>query len=303
MNHLKHVFIVLLIALAQSCSFSDESTESLDNFDTDKLNKLDSLLSKETVREIIKAIPSPLELTSAIKSSGATYDQDILHDPQKSDDYSTNFQKAVNLGIYGADIAYINVYERTKSSTNFIESIKGISTNLRIGQFFDFEKMRSLAEDKNNIDSLINLTSASFEDMDNFLNDNNRGNISGLILAGGWIEAMHIAVSVFENLDSTKNEELKDRIGEQKIVLEDLLLLVSMYKNDPQFSKLIEKLEDLKKSFKNVTIDYIYEEPTEKEVDGALVIVDNSRSEVIIDDESMMKIIGSVKELRKFATQ
>jgi hypothetical protein len=288
--------------LFQACSFEQDNSDSTSNFDLSKLDKLDSLLSKETVREIIKAIPSPLELTSAIKSSGATYNQDILHDPLKSDDYSTSFQKAINLGIYGADLAYINVYERTKSSGTYINSVKGLSNDLRIGQFFDFDKMRSLASDKKNIDSLINLTSASFESMDNYLNNNNRSNISGLILAGGWIEAMHIATSVFESVEDENRKELKDRIGEQKIVLEDLILLITMYKGDPQFDELLLSLENLKVAYKNVTIDYIYEEPTEEEIDGALVITDNSHSEVVIDNESINNIVTAVNTLRKVAT-
>lgn len=254
--------------------------------------------SDEAVQEIMKSIPSPLEMAALIKESGAEFEPKMLNDPDLSENYSSIYTKALNLGVYGADMGYINLYEKTSHVFSYLTTIKGLADDLKIGHFFDFSTLKRLASNNSNMDSLLYISTSSFEDMDKYLKKNKRGNISLLILLGGWLESLHIATYVANLGTIDENYELVQRIGEQKIVLNDILLLLGVYDKDPNTKVYKEKFEQLKGIYDQVNIVYEYSEPETMEVDGMLVIVDNSSSRVEIDQEKLDAITSKVNEIR-----
>ena len=50
------------------------------------------------------SIPSPIQTAMLIEKSGADYSKGFLNDAKKVSTYATNYQKALNLGVYGADV-------------------------------------------------------------------------------------------------------------------------------------------------------------------------------------------------------
>ena len=53
-----------------------------------------------------------------------------------------------------------------------------------------------------------------------FLKKNKQDDLSVLILAGGWVETLHFATTLAKTND---NQALKNRIGEQKITIKNLV--------------------------------------------------------------------------------
>lgn len=254
--------------------------------------------SDEVVQGIMESIPSPLEIASLIKESGAAYNSKVLNSTDNVELYNSMYTKALNLGIYGADMGYINLYEKTTDAFAYISAIKGLADDLKVGHFFDFSTLRRLASNNSDMDSLLYISTFGFEDMDRYLKKNKRGNISTLILLGGWLEALHIACSVAESSKKIDNTELVERIGEQKIVLNDIMLILGAYEKDPRTKEIKEKFQSLKGIYDKVEIVYEYAEPETKEVDGMLVIIDNSTSTVKISDEILKEINDKVNEIR-----
>ena len=145
----------------------------------------------------------------------------------------TNFDKAFTLGILGADLGYLNMYEKTGSSIDILSSIRKLAEGIRVGQFFDFETIKRLSQNKSNLDSLLFLSIDSYTQIDKYLRDNDRGQLSALMIIGVWIEGQYLATQVVKEYP---DQMLRDRIGEQKIILNDLILLASPYCNrDTEF--------------------------------------------------------------------
>jgi hypothetical protein len=69
------------------------------------------------------------------------------------------------------------------------------------------------------------ITTKNFNNINGYLQQQKRANLSILILTGGWLEALHITCQVVEK--NPNNDALKERIGEQKIILENIMLLLS----------------------------------------------------------------------------
>lgn len=215
-------------------------------------------ISQQAMSKIIDNLSSPVEIAALLKKVGAPFSQNALANPDALTFLTTENQQAFFLGIYGSDLGYLNIYNKRSSVVNYLATIKKLSESLRIGQFFDFATLKRLATNDKNLDSLIFISVHSFNQMDDYLRTNKRGNLSTLIITGTWIEGLYLATTMYSQ---NPHPELAERIGEQKIVLADLLLVLNNYNKDPYFSSLIDRLNPIKRLFDQVTITYELGEP------------------------------------------
>ena len=95
-----------------------------------------------------------------------------------------------------------------------------------------------------------------------------------------------------------KNKELTEKVGEQKIILEQILLLLSFYKSDENMASLLKDLEGLKTRFDKINITYTYKESTIEVVNGVAVIKDNSSTTIDITDQDIVAIKDLTNTLR-----
>ncbi len=209
------------------------------------------ITQSDDVSNILQSIPSPLEISSLIKEVGGKYDQSHLNDPKFVSNYTMSHKKALNLGIYSTDLGYANLYDQRQDILNYLDAVKGLADGLGIGQFFDYEQIKKLANSSNNIPELLKVTQQNFEKITRHLATNRRESVSVLILTGGWIEALYLTTLVYEN---TKDARLKDKIGEQKIALEQIRKVMNLYSDKPNFKGIMRDLEQLSLVYKKVKI-------------------------------------------------
>ena len=254
-------------------------------------------ISSENIEAILSSIPHPLELASHVQESGIVYDANLLNDTDNYSKYNTSNKRALNLGIYGADLGYTNLYSQIQDGISYLNVVGKLADDLNIGQFFNFEDLRRLIDNNSNLDSLLMITNQNFDNINNHFMRQNNASLSTLLLLGGWLEGLHITNQV--TLTRMNNDKLRERVGEQKIVLDNIILLLSVYsEHDDQIKGLLEDMKRLEEAYANVSIAYKYEESTSQIVDGVLEIVSNSTSEVTITDEDITKIAGIVEEIR-----
>jgi hypothetical protein len=246
--------------------------------------------------EIIERIPSPLEISFLIKQVGTKYDRSILNTTDNLSKYNSNFQKAINLGIYGTDLGYTNIYKQNQDAISYLNGIKELADGLSIGQFFDFATIKRLATNSSNLDSLLLITTQNFNKINQYLQDQKRSNLSIIILTGGWLEALHITCQVNK---LKPNKELSDKIGEQKIIIDQLMLLLGFYSSNPDVAQFITDLTPLHDVFNQIEIQNTYQESTFKEVDGVLTVVNNSTSTIKISEQNLLDITRISEEVRK----
>jgi peroxiredoxin family protein len=254
-------------------------------------------LSEEIIGDVIQNISSPVEMANLIKSTGVDFSQQILNNPENISNYSTSFKRALNLGVYSADLGYINSYDKSNIVVSYLLAVKSLADGIRVGQFFDFEGLKRMATNSTNLDSLMQMSVSSFNQMDSYLRNQNRSNVSALIIAGAWVEGLYIASDVIEK---TKDEELISRLGEQKEIVDILYIILKNYEQNNNFKELISYIEDLKKLYKNVKITREVGEPKTIEQDGMLVIVQDEISHVEVSPEDLGTIIEKIKDIRSY---
>jgi hypothetical protein len=97
---------------------------------------------------------------------------------------------------------------------------------------------------------------------------------------------------------TTSNKQLAERIGEQKLTLDQLVLILSNYKQDKQYAKLYDELMLLKVTFQPVVIRYEQGEPEMIEENGMLTIVQHEKSIVDVTPEQLTRIIDTAELVR-----
>jgi len=252
-------------------------------------------ISSETMNEIIQNIASPIEVAALINSLNIPFSTSYLADPENLSTSTTSFEMAYSLGALSADLGYLNMYEKTGSAVNYLSSINKLADALQIGQFFDFATIKRLATTGSNLDSLMFISVNSFNNMDDYLRETGRSNLSALMIAGVWMEGLYLATQV---ATQNSNEELESMIGEQKLILNDLLLILNNYKNEEVIQQYIDDFRAIKQAYDEVKITYEVGEPQTIEKDGMLMVVQSETSHVDMSDETLQKIINATKDVR-----
>jgi hypothetical protein len=286
---------LVVAILSTSCGSGNKEAEFVAGLDT--AQSVGPTIDAQVIGQILQGIPAPLEISVLLKESGKKYNSAFLNSPDNLSKYNSNYKRALNLGIYGTDLGYTNIYEQNQDGIKYMGSIKELADGLNIGQFFEVETIGRLATNSKNLDSLLLITTQNFNSINNFLQTQDRANLSVLLLTGGWVEALHVLCEVAKS--NPTNKELQETIGEQKIILENIMLLLSFYKeSDPNMASLLTDMEELKKSYDQVKITYTYKESTFEVVDGVMVIKDNSTSTIEITPQNVENISSITKNIR-----
>lgn len=290
------IFLIALVILISCRNSSKNSSEFVfpeaDSVPVGEAEKL----SAEAIADISSNITSPVEIANLLQVLSVPFSSDYLASSVDANKQPTAFDKALALGILGADLGYLNMYEKTGTSINILSDIKKLAEGLKVGQFFDFEAIKRLSLNKSNLDSLLFLSIDSYTQIDKYLRENERGNLSALMIIGVWIEGQHLATQVVEKYP---DHILKERIGEQKIILNDLIMLASPYCNrDREFNDLCRYLQEIRDAYSDIKVTYTLGEPVSVEKNGGLVIEQTETSNVEMTDEQLSGIIEVTRKIR-----
>ena len=291
------VLLLIIVSFGFSCrnSKSKPSEFVFPQSDSVPVSEAEKL-SPEAIADISKNISSPVEIANLLQTLQVPFSQNYIAESIDPNKQGTSFDKALKLGILGADLGYLNMYEKTGSSLDVLTSIRKIAEDIKVGQFFDFESIKRLSKNKSNLDSLLFISIDSYNKIDTYLRSNDRGQLSALMIVGVWLEGQYLATQV---VSQYPNKILSDRIGEQKIILNDLLLLISPYcKRDPEFISLCKDMQDIKDKYRDVRITYTQGDPVSVEKDGGLTIKQTETSVVNMSKEQLKSVIDITKNIR-----
>ncbi|HLW29254.1 MAG TPA: hypothetical protein VKX29_00205 [Brumimicrobium sp.] len=239
------------------------------------------------------SVPSPVQTALLIKSLNIPFNEALLNEKDNAKKYSTSTAQAINLGIYGADLGYVTLYDQSAKSLNYLSVVEDLSSKLGIAKAFDKAFIERFEKNSNSEDSMLVILSDGFRKADNFLKENDQKNTSALILTGGWLESMYFATQLY---NETKDEKILSRIGDQKQSLETIIELIEKYNNNGQNDEYVSLFKDLKVLFMEIKTSYEYVEPTtDKELRLTTI---KSKMNIEISNDLANRIIEKVAATR-----
>ncbi len=229
---------------------------------------------KSELNEFVYPLPTSFEVIEMINDLEIGYDIGVSNPTGNADKYFTEAKKAINLGVYGADLAYASTYQMKQEVMLFLETSRKLADNLGIASIYNEEFISEVENSIDKKEELVDLVTNSFYDIYSQLNQNGKANLAFLGVAGSWVESLFITTQVSVNV--YHNIGLVTIIYKQKTSLKALMDILNDNKGDEKIDKMIKELTPLYNIYE--TVD---ENLSEKQVNAIVTEVEKLRTQLV----------------------
>ncbi len=255
---LSYCFVASVVLMMAACGGSTDNGNTT-NTDTSKTKTTGDTTHSDLTHfkydMVISNIPIPFDILSSLNSAKFTFKKEMLNPLSNTDKYSQNNSKAVNLGIYGADIAYIATFEQYTDIAPYLKSAKKLADDLGIPLAFDQRALTMYDKYKTNRDSMEKLIFESYSEVDKTLKSNERLGLATLVITGGWIEGFYTTTQTLGN--SPKDEKtapVYKKLWEQKNHLDKIYDLLNQFAGDHAYDAVIADLKSVKDIYSGLKV-------------------------------------------------
>ncbi len=248
---------------------------------------------KDQIQDVVYNIPSPSEIPYLLQATGADFNQSLVNDRNKADQYATrNDKAALNLGIYAADIGYLSSYDKTQEAIEYLGAAKGLADNLGVIGSFDPEVLKRFEANISNKDSLGALINQSVQKTDKYLKDDSRNKLAALMVTGSFIEGLSISTGLIKTYpkDLLPNDQrnliltpLIRVILEQEKSVDELIKMLSAVDQAEPVAGIVTDLTALQASYRALNIDEQ---------------IKNNKANLVLTDKNLVDITKIIDKLR-----
>ena len=233
------LYFLVAISFLASCKQSTQKTG--ESSGQDMLNK-DEI--KAGLQEVAHPLPQPFEVYSMLERIGAKYMEKVPNAVDNADKYFTEKSKAINVGIYAADLGYTATYNNQQAVKSYSTVLKKLLDDLNVK--VDYTALQSEeAKDKlADKDSLVAFVTNVYYNSYTFLYKESSPSLAGMMAAGAWVEGLYIASHISD--DTYNNYEIVNIIYKQGESLNKLIDLLSSFKDDEMVKSYIGAFNKLK---------------------------------------------------------
>jgi hypothetical protein len=244
----------ICMAMCHSCS-----TCSRQQITNDITVDLADLVSDSTyinmARTMYYALPTPIELSMLLKSSGIGWQPALLNDPANAAKYLTHQKMALNFGGYITDLAYAGLFEQSQTVLRYKLAIRQLMEGLGLSSSVDLNTMQQLEASINDKDAVMHIISETYASCTSSLNEGDRYSLTLAILTGGWVEGMYIATnSIDENLLSDESR-MKQLVVDQILTFDMMWRVMSDFKDISDVADMMNDLSGLANIFDKIYVD------------------------------------------------
>jgi len=192
-------------------------------------------------------IPKPAELTSKLSAAKINYNKSFLLSSGKGGGFSSNYQKAIGMGAFGADLGIAAAHNQPQDALEYLTQISKLATDLGISSAFDPEFAKQLMSSVSKPDTFQLMLDKAFDKAERNLRSNQRVATTVLMIAGGWVESLYISVEALStNPTDAKAKPIYFDISTHCYSFKYIFELLDAYKSNADCAKLIQDLEPAK---------------------------------------------------------
>lgn len=279
-----------LSVLLAACGGQPTETTDVVDAEQPKEQRDTELLS---VGGTLFSIPSPAQSAFLLKKEGLAYQKDRTVALEKGETITARITQAALMGMMGADMAYVTVYSDGQRAMATLQAIEKLANKLQLSNAFDRSLLDRFRNNLSSEDSLLHFSGAAFRAADQYLKNDEQHDLSAMVLLGGWVESMHLALV---DPKTAGNKNLMARVGAQKTTVDGLEQLVGAHVTGDMQAALHSALKDLQAAYAGVGFEYTFEKPVTDVAARTTYI--NSTSSVSISDAQLQAIAAKVAALR-----
>lgn len=265
-------------------------TPSFSTFRSDSTGTPMPVSKKETYYGLL----TPMEICVIFERLAVPYNTAALNPTHNRDLYLSNSKAAINTGVYGVNFGYLKMFGFGQEVIDYMVTIREMSNKLGIPDNLLIDPIRRVQNDMADPDTITKLMKKAYEDIEGHLRLSGRESTAGLMVMGGWVEAMFIATQLVYN-PLNPDAEVVQKIAEQKYTLTSLLSFMKNYYDDPVVVYYTKKLKFLKNYFDSFDI---YFEKGDLEIDTSRQILLSSGAKMTVTVETLNTIRDYIAKLR-----
>jgi len=237
---------IMLLSGMWACTGSQESKQLIN----DDVVAEQTVVHNQHLQQYFQ-LPSPVELFMFMWDGELDFNPNHLNLVDFAKGYEGSKKKAINLGVYSADLAYCTVYEKNQEARNLFSATIDLAQNLGLTEGFDPVLLDRIDKNIENSDSLFQITNYSYSKSLTYLQSQDQIQILPYIVYGGWLESLYISTQSLGDETLTGNVAVK--VVDQALLLENLIEFFDYLNfNDENTLKIMEDLEALDMIFESI---------------------------------------------------
>lgn len=241
-------------------------------------------------------MPTPNELFAIVRKLNGQGRKSLLSPALKSDRFATLEGRALNFGVYATDMVYASNFKITSEVVRYYLACKDLGEQLGLTTAFSAPMLQRLEKNLTHGDSLDVLTNDAYYGAYQQLQDEHMGPTLVLVLAGGWVESMHLVMGQVNGFD--EKDPLVGRVAEQKVSLEQLIDMMGQYKDDTNVSPMRLKLMAIRDIYDRLNV--VRTAHSGASSSGRMVLGDDVT--VVVTADKFQEIHAAVEALRDEVT-
>jgi len=195
-------------------------------------------------------LPSPDEILSEIISDKMQINPQLVNPRSNASSYLDRKPLAINLGVYIADFAYLNLNNNKTNALEYFSLIRDLCQKLNIYGIFNEAFFNRVQKNLMNNDSLNLIANEMYAQLTEVLSNSNRLEDYAQISTGALIESLYLSALSIPNFKNY--ETVVKKLFQQKMLLENYYQYASQFRADKDVNAVLTQLDSIKVVFELV---------------------------------------------------
>jgi len=223
-----------------------KATEQQDQIELNQVQSLENEIEKN-----VYPLPTSAEVIKMLSELEVGYILGIANPVGNARKYLTSSTKAVNMGVYGADLSYATLYNIQQEVLNYLDAIRSLANELNMSKIYDETLYDRIQKNFDNRDELVNILTEAFNNTYAYLSENDQQSLALLVVGGAWVEGMYLTTHVSEAAYQVAG--ISKVLIEQKESFDLFMDITKPYIEDANIKEFLNKLEPIRKVYEGLT--------------------------------------------------
>ncbi|HEX2921008.1 MAG TPA: hypothetical protein VHO50_07580 [Bacteroidales bacterium] len=260
-------FIISLMGMASCKNRAAEKEKKA--FEMEEVKKIEGEIEKN-----VYPLPTSAEVIKLLTDLEVGYNLGAGNFVTNVNKYFESNKKAINLGVYGADLSYATLYNMNQQVIDYMGAIRTLANDLNMSKIYNEELYDSIKVNFDNKDKLVSILTDAFNETYTYLSENEQQGLALLVVGGAWVEGMYITTQISEAAYHVSG--ISKVLIEQKNSFELYLEITEPYLSDPIVADFVKKLDPIKQVYSGLTTSL-----TEKNINDITAAITDIRTQIV----------------------
>jgi len=230
--------LILTVAGVSACKNRGESRKQKE------INAVELGDLEQKIEENVYPLPTSAEVIKRLTDMDLGYILGAINPPANARNYVESYNRSVNLGVYGADLSYVTLYNMQQEVIDYLAAIRTLALEQNLSKIYDeslYDRIKASFDDR---DTLVTILTDAFDRTYSYMLDAGQANLSVLMLGGAWVEGTYLTLLVSESGAHVSGFETA--LLSQRKAFEEFDELAAAYNSDPLVSRLLTALQPIR---------------------------------------------------------